>query len=218
MIPSENGFTPTYKKICALAGRPTILDVARRATRVIIDQCPGELTIESAGGLRDRKSKFLLEIEKFNDLYDAAYQNCEKPRENPFYAMISGCKTLRERSFCVRMATDGLFRSHLYSRGYDTPLVCRLGCDASETFSHVLTHLDNNAGAQGCKRKLNAICRSESAQLDSKNKRVKLDLDAHTIAFTAKFLDIRKFGYLPNSFRAPRDPSRSRPNKKKKSK
>ena len=64
--------TPTYVRLCKLAGRPTMLDLARRATRVIQEQYIAEgIGGDEQSTLRPRTSKFVSKINAFDEAYDA---------------------------------------------------------------------------------------------------------------------------------------------------
>ena len=156
----------TYIKICALAGRPTLFDIARKAAQVVQEQFIENVSQEASDGnfrLRRRKSKFETKLQAFISSYDQSYCDTPAPRETELFLAISRCKTNRERDVFVRLITDNLFYAHLTSKGYALESVkcrlCPLENNNVETFAHVAEHLVLNPGlvcnfSAGLKRKI----------------------------------------------------------------
>ena len=174
--------TPTYIRLCKLAGRPTMLDLARRATRVVQNQYIEERTHDDVvTTLRPRKPKFISKIEAFNEAYDAQYSKIPNPRENEFYNLVAESPTVRHRSAAIRMSTDTLLRSHLASRGYEIDTNCNTCKSEPETVRHILQHISIDKNfvplSLNFKRKIERLCRLETEQLAAPNKRVRLNIE-----------------------------------------
>ena len=204
--------TATYRRLCALTGRPTLLDIARRATKVLVAQAPQILNPTSVGSLRPRQSKFAQKIENFNTEYDLEYPNPKHPRENDFFTKLSNCRTNRERSMFIRLSTDSLLRTHLETRGHDIPNIsCRMcpqNSTSHETLDHIFDiHIDDKyitPLAPKFKRKIATVQRLELDFLDrqDKNKRIRLDLEAHTVQFFMHGLNAKLFPDVSVKYRA----------------
>ena len=191
----DNLCSPTYIRICQLSGRPTLLDLARRATRVIEEQFIAEQHLDYENGetesLRPRKPKFVAKIQSFNELYDAKYGKIPAPRENEYFELLAGCSTVKQRSAAVRLSTDTLLRSHLGSRGFELDTTCTQ-CDPqnthTDTFRHLLEHISIEKHhllplSSKFKRKIQKICTSESEQLAMPNKRIRLNIEPQMVSF-----------------------------------
>ena len=160
----------TYTRICRLAGKPTLLEIAYRAAKVITEQYEHEADV-SQSSLRPRKPKFLIKIEKFLD--DVAANNeIKPPKEHPLHEIFMKCRPGQQRRLCVHIATDMLLRTHLGSKGYGEAgeNECRV-CDSKspETLMHILySHVDDDrieTLPKTVKRKMFASAREELRQL-----------------------------------------------------
>jgi len=101
----------TYVRLCQLAGRPTVMQLASRAVRVIESQffsgadAPGDGSAGENTSLRRRKSKFTRKIECFREKFGPQFTEL-KPRDHPMCRALNKCTSIRERRRFVRIATD----------------------------------------------------------------------------------------------------------------
>ena len=140
----------TYTRLCAVLGRPTLLQIALRAVNVIHDQANLHVFEQkySAGSERTRKKPplFVSKIKNFTTRCEYEELTNTKPKLNDYHQQFLKMETYQARKNFIKAATDTLLLEHLSSKGWDSEIKgCRvLGCSgASETLEHVFhEHLD----------------------------------------------------------------------------
>ena len=87
--------SPTYTRLCALAGKPTLMGIAFRAASVVDKQ----MMMESS---RPRQSRFRLKILSFLDRYaKSGLSSHENPGANIYHQSLMSLGTIKERRiFC----------------------------------------------------------------------------------------------------------------------
>ena len=191
--------SPTYTRLCALAGKPTLLGIAFRAATVVNSQMREECA-------RPRPSRFSLKILSFLDRYTkSGLLSHDKPADNIQHRSLMSLTTIKERRIFTRMATDCLLLGHLESKGFDVQNTCRICGQAQETLAHVMSHLP---GAQklpaGVRRSLMKLKRMEAKFHPMADNRVRLmpDNDVSKL-FTSLFSHVHvsnfvQYRSLPN--------------------
>ena len=155
----------SYRKLCMLAGKPSLMAMAYRAVTVIQDQ----LLRHS----RAKYNKFSMKMRSFLDRYggnsimDSYHIDYHmEPKKNEFFKIREHFTTLKERRIFVRAAVDCLLLPHLYARGYDTPKLCRVCNNADETFAHVLSEHITVPVGPGLKRTIGKYSKREKRLLN----------------------------------------------------
>jgi hypothetical protein len=203
----DNLCSETYKKLCMLAGKPTLMAMAHRAVTVINQQ----LLYDSGRGIRVNFNKFSMKLRSFMVRYsdnpeNTVYSHLE-PKRNEFFETREFFKTLKERRIFIRASVDCLLLTHLYARGYDTATTCRICNTEDETLSHVLTEHITVPLGPGLNRNIGKFSKREKRHLQGKSSRVVLFPDAETCyALTTALRDVNVPSKLP--YRPPKDPKR----------
>jgi len=194
----------TYKRLCMLAGKPTLMGMAQRAVTVINEQ----LLSRQSNGVRAVFNKFSMKMRSFMVRYgendDVSHQ---EPKRNDFFSTRAFFKTLKERRIFIRASVDCLLLTHLYARGYDTPKTCRICNSTDETLSHVLEDHINVPVGPGFKRSIGKFSKREKRHLQGKDSRVILFPDVETCyALTSALKNVTIPAKL--QYRPPKDPKR----------
>ena len=168
----------TYRKLCKALGRPTMLQMALRASTVIERQCNfSELAITTSNrSLRPRDSKFVAKIKNFlAACADRDITNC-KPRLDHHYCDFAKLDTFQKRRNYLKALTDNLCLAHLESKGWARPdMTCRFkDCtNNKEDLAHLIDkHMNIGLLPPGVRRDLNRMRRIEE---NMGKKRVGLD-------------------------------------------
>ena len=193
----------TYIRLCNALGRPTMMQMAYRAAKVIMEQINLPQLIEdynigSTRTLRARKPKFILKIEKFLDDCKEHGINNEKPRTKESYGCFRELTSFRERSAFLRAMTNTLFLDHLESRGWVSRKPgCQFpGCSSqNDNLAHTTNdHIDVQALTKKEKNLLVKAINKESKT--GENGRYDLDLSPTIAALLAKLFGTVKEPFL----------------------
>ena len=135
--------SPTYSRLCMIAGKPDILGLAFRAILVIESQRSTES--------RPRPNVFSRKIDTFARRYrEDALSSHDTPKKNEFHQCWRAFKTIHSRRVYTLAATDCLIMTHLDARGFDVDTNCRLCGEHPETFKHIFdNHTNGNIDLPG---------------------------------------------------------------------
>ena len=183
----------TYSRLCAIAGKPTLLGIAFRAATVVNNQL-GEAEA------RPRQTRFSLKIAAFLDRYDREQQKThDKPAQNAYHQAFRSYKTLQERRIFTRMSVDCLLLAHLESKGFDVQNVCRICGAHEETFAHIVSHIPRiHSLPWSSRRSIDKTRRAEDRQKPLSSTRIRL---FPAIEVSALICDIFKKIHITNFVR-----------------
>ena len=185
----------SYIRLCRLAGKPTLVEIAGRAVKVALQQSENSV-FSPPGALRARTPKFINRLESFFSQFSSDSPEIKNPKDNPFFQLLKKQGSLRSKKLVIRLATDTLMRSHQDSRGLDVPLTCRLcPLDTDSTWDESLRHIQlshfPNFGAlpPSAKRAIDECTELECEQRARPHKRIRLHMGAPEIQLFQPILD-----------------------------
>lgn len=171
----------TYTRLCKALGRPTLLQMAFRAVRVLLEQGDVEgLTAAYDARWRENHAisnsryrtraveevkvpPFLKKLNKFMDQCRKNGIDNTKPRNNDLYRKYAKFDTFSKRVNYLKTLTNTLLSDHMESKGWDNKKPgCRFkNCDnKTESLQHVMTHIQ----AEGSKSAAKSISKSINAE------------------------------------------------------
>ena len=138
----------TYSKLCAIAGKPTLLQIAMRQACVVVDQhsecdltklCIDQVTPR----LRPKTTNFTRNIREFhkNCINSKLIWTGKDIKKNQFFKAYRKINSAKSRVFYVKAATSTLALDHLDRRGFETgSSTCRFpDCDQHESLHHLIS-------------------------------------------------------------------------------
>ena len=126
--------SPTYLLLCKIAGRPSLFDMAARATSVVLDQTDlKKYTGESRSNSTSRLPPFMQRLIRFQkDLEKHGVIAIGKISDNKFHRNYRDFQSKLQRKVFVKMLTGRFLLADLAQRGFDVPdNSCRLCKDGS---------------------------------------------------------------------------------------
>ena len=146
-----------YRKLCMQAGKPSLMGIAYRAVKVVNDQ----LLKHSRRRFDLFSSKMRSFLDRYSEVPWREFSHLE-PKKNKFFEAREQYSTLKERKIFVRASVDCLLLTHLYARGYETPVSCRICGEHDETLQHVLSqHIHSPLVTPGLRRSIGKYSKRE---------------------------------------------------------
>ena len=200
----------TYQKLCAIAGKPTLIGMAYRQALVIKMQkdkhadeihYPNNESILPTRWLRRRRVKFEEKLDNFMDRYElnVETQSHEKPKLNPYFVSYKKIRDKKTRKIYTRLLTDTLFKKHLILRGKkELDTSCRLcGDENSDSLEHYVTHhMTIQIEKPRNQRSVNKYINSEKKAI-KEAKRVILDMEPEICEVIAKDITNKNRPFMP---------------------
>ena len=171
----------TYLRLCACAGKPSLLGMAYRQASVINEQfLKNNMTESTTGRLRRRKPPFEQKVDKFMEKYknNPLTQSHDKPKATLYFGLFKEFNARQERKAYIQLLTDIHFNKHMNLRGKpDKNPLCHCG-NGPDTLGHLVdSHLDiAQLSNRSLSRSINKYIKIEN-KLIQEGSRVKLEME-----------------------------------------